>query len=215
MFSPPPGYPDLLSDAEGRMRMDSYQELTVPEIGVVKACKPCPASTAVLAMSANPSSAGQERLDYLVKFASQHLEPGEMERLYFMMMVDALPTNTVERVTRSVATFGTARPYAAVVTLAVLTGHHWRTMRHKMLSAGIADPMRLTSMHALLDFTESVVVESIANSENGQRELAGFYRRMYGPESAELNGDGYQAAPAGFDDDEVESAFDAFARAAR
>ena len=182
---------------------------------MIQARKPQPASVAYLAMSACPETTGNEQLSNLVRFADTHAGPGEMERIYLAMMAEKLPPTAVEMIARAVATWGTARPYVAVVTLAVMTGHHWRMLHHKLIGAGIPDPLELPSMHALLDYTEAVVVDNIVNGDDARTELASFYRRLYGPtaEALSLNGEEYR--PPGFTPDEVEASFDAFARAAR
>jgi hypothetical protein len=102
-------------------------------------------------------------------------------------------------------------PYTAVITLAVLTAFHWRAIRGKLILAGIMDPMALTSMHALLDVTETSITESYSTAE----DRTAFFDKLYAPEiGRELNDDGYTPKPSGFDDDDVEASFDAFASAA-
>lgn len=207
MFRPPPGYPDLCADATGRMR-DDFLPLTVDEVGTLQVRRTCPASLAELSLVVSPLQDSQDHLQNLIHFLVHHLGDGELDRLFFDMMMDAVPTDTVQRVFQAVVTHDTARPYHAVMSLAATTGYHWRTLRHKLLLAGVTDPMGLPSMHILLDHTEAVVVESLANGENAQQELNAFYRRLYGPVDAD-------DIPAGFSPDEVEDSFDAFARAAR
>lgn len=97
-----------------------------------------------------------------------------------------------------------------------MTAYHWRTVRTKLLLAGIADPMGLRSMHMLLDTTESMIVESISYSGEKDAEFrrSQFIDRLYSPvNDAGLNGSGYAGTPAGFEDDAVEASFDAFAAA--
>jgi hypothetical protein len=108
-------------------------------------------------------------------------------------------------------------PYIAVITLAVMTAHHWRTVRSKLLLAGIADPMGLRNMHMLLDTTESMILEamSMSGDKDAAFKRSQFIDRLYSPANdvSNLNGDGYVAAPAGFEPENVEAAFDAFAAA--
>ncbi len=108
-------------------------------------------------------------------------------------------------------------PYIAVITLSVMTAHHWRTVRTKLLLAGISDPMGLRTMHMLLDTTESMIIESISSSGERDAEFKRnqFIDRLYSPANdvSNLNGEGYVAAPAGFEPDNVEASFDAFAAA--
>jgi hypothetical protein len=217
MYAPPPSYIDMLADAKGWPPAGPLDELTVDGVGVVEARRPGPAGVAALAMAANPDLEATERASYLVRFVADHLGEGELDRLYFGMMVDSLPADTFERVSRALAVWGTARPYVAVVTLAVIASCHWRALRLKIVSTGVVAPMGLESMHVLLDFAEAAVIDTFKNVENPQQELTSFYRRLYGPsaEANRLNGDDYVPVPPGFSEDEVEDAFDAFVQAAR
>ncbi len=112
---------------------------------------------------------------------------------------------------------GHSPPYVAVITLSVLTAHHWRTLRNKLLLVGVSDPMSLRSMHHLLDTTESAVLESIASSHDKDAEFQRnrFIDQLYSPanDTSGINGDKYKAVPAGFEPENVEAAFDAFAAA--
>jgi hypothetical protein len=104
---------------------------------------------------------------------------------------------------------GHLAPYVAVITLSVLTAHHWRAIRARIINAGIADPLSLTSLHALCDVTETAILEN-ADSEATTK----FYDKLYAPEiGKDLNDAGYKPKPSGFDDDEVEASFDAFLQA--
>lgn len=186
-----------------------YTVLDIPEVGPVKARRPMPDAVALLAMASNPKIAAQDRLNYIVRFARRHIDEADLEQVFLDMMLDRLPANTIELVARALATWGTARPYTAVISLTVMTAYHWRTIRQKLLMAGIAQPMTLPSMHVLLDSAEALAVESVTGGDNPAEELASLYRRLYGPTP-----DGPDTVPAGFDPDEMEDAFDAFARVA-
>jgi len=208
MFSPPPGFEDLVSDAEDCPPTGPLLELDVPSVCTLTARKPSPQGAAALAMSASSTIPDVDRAAYLVRFVSDHLGDGELERVYVGMMTESYPADAIELIARAVATWGTARPYTAVVTLAVATGHHWRVIRQKLLMAGIADPFSVRSLHALLDVTEQLIVENISNGRDAEREYRSLNARLYGPDST-------GGTPHGFSPDEVEDAFDAFARAAR
>lgn len=99
-----------------------------------------------------------------------------------------------------------------------MTAHHWRTLRLKLTLAGISQPMALPSMHVLLDNTESAILEAMHgdNPKDGETKRSMFIDRLYAPtpESMALNGSDYVPQPEGFEPDEVEAAFDAFAQAA-
>lgn len=110
---------------------------------------------------------------------------------------------------------GHSPPYSAVITLSAITATHWRMVRHKLALAGIAEPMRLPSMHWLLDVTESMVLESMQSNNPDQDRLKreSFLDKLYAPtkETIELNGAGYKPIPAAFvNPEDVEAQFDAF-----
>lgn len=103
-----------------------------------------------------------------------------------------------------------------------MAGHHWRSIRTRFLNDGIADPMALTSIHALLDKVESVVTEAVAHSAENKPGAAKaavetFTRELYTvpPELAKLNGGtglDPDEIPEGFETPAaVEKGFDAFA----
>lgn len=89
-------------------------------------------------------------------------------------------------------------PYRAVVSLAQATGHYWRTIRAKLILAGITDPLReLPDLHALLDVVEASATEQMSTEERDK-----FNFQMYRPDPSEK--------PVGFDEDEQLDAFAAF-----
>ncbi|WP_428847273.1 DUF7240 domain-containing protein [Rhodococcus ruber] len=78
------------------------------------------------------------------------------------------------------------------------TATYWRTLRAKLILAGIADPLRqLPDLHALLDVVEAVAGESMTRDELGQ-----FHFQLYRPDPSEK--------PVGFEEDEQLDAFAAF-----
>jgi len=171
-----------------------------------------PSGLADLAMAANPEVADTERADYLVNFVQRHLHGDELERVYVAMMAGEAPVDSVERIARAIATWGTARPYLAVVTLAVMTAHHWRTIRTKLVQAGVADVMRLPTAHILLDTTEAAVLEAMSGERDSELQRKAFIDKLYSP----LSDPGAPAGPPrGFTAEDTEDSFDAFAAAAR
>lgn len=205
MFDPPPGYDDMEGDAA---LGPGFATLEVPEVGAVQARRPRP--HAIPALVALTTAPGPDQRDRAVQFVQAHLAEGELERLTVEMMSGAVPTDSVERIVRAMVTWGTARTYVAVVTLAVLTAHHWRTLRLRLVKDGISDPMALPHMHLLLDATEAAVLEAMPH-DSMERTL--FLDRLYSP-----LGDPYAAKdgpPAGFSEEDMEASFDAFAAAAR
>lgn len=75
--------------------------------------------------------------------------------------------------------------------------------------------MSLSTMHILLDTTEAAVLEAFAMSREKDAEMkkAQFLDRLYSP-LADPADKGKPAQIPGFDDEDVESSFDAFAAAA-
>lgn len=114
---------------------------------------------------------------------------------------------------------GHCPPYVAVITLSVMTAHHWRAIRLKLLLAGISDPMALPSMHSLLDSTEGAILEAISAeaAKDSEMKRSLFLDKLYSPHNDPhaINDEGYVAKPNGFEDDDVEASFAAFAAAAR
>lgn len=110
MYEPPPGFDDMLSDAETVPSPDSFHPLQVDDVGVVSARKPMPNAVPAVAMATNSKISPQSRLDYLVLFVRNHLAPGEYERVACEMITGSFPPDSVERIARAVATWGTARP---------------------------------------------------------------------------------------------------------
>jgi len=101
----------------------------------------------------------------------------------------------------------------------VLTAHHWRAIRLKLIQSGIADPMSLPNMHMALDMTEGAILEafSLSQEKDSEHKKTMFLDSLYSP-SADLvgvNKDGHVPQPRGFEADEVEASFDAFAAVAR
>lgn len=102
-----------------------------------------------------------------------------------------------------------------------MAGHHWRSIRTRFINDGIADPMALTSLHAMLDKVESVVLEAVASGADNKPGAAKaavekFQRDLYTvpPELRGLNGGASEATtvPEGFETPEaVEQGFNAFA----
>ena len=95
-----------------------------------------------------------------------------------------------------------------------MTAFHWRTMRLKLVQSGVSNPMGLSTMHIVLDATEAAILESISMSGERDAEFqrSQFLDQLYSPANDVGLGDG-RAVPAGFEPDEVDSAFDAFAAA--
>lgn len=117
MFSPPTGYVDCESDAdadqERRGNLETkFHAVDVPGVGLIHARRPLPNAIPALANAANAKITAGSRLDYLVIFIQNHLAPGEgAELLARMLDPDTeLPQDTMLRVSRAIATAGTARP---------------------------------------------------------------------------------------------------------
>lgn len=214
----PPGYDDFLDDARETPIDGDYEMLDVRGVGPVYARRPKPRSAAALAQASNGKISNVERVDYLHLFIGDHLPPDDVEKLLQRMIDNEIPADSLQRTVSAVATWGTARPYIAVINLVVITAYHWRSMRAKLAQNGIADPMRtMRTMHSLLDFTEQTTLESLAKSGEGQnayeqskRAVDAFMFKLYSPDPNERDEDGRVPVPAGFDEDAMESNFDAF-----
>ena len=80
-----------------------------------------------------------------------------------------------------------------------------------MLRAGIGDPMNLPSMHALLDLTESAMIESMSSDpENGSQKVSEFIDQLYAPPvDPEKAKAGYKAPPSWWTEGNSDDEFDA------
>jgi hypothetical protein len=213
MFQPPPSYPDLVADADRAQFTGAQQTLLVPGVGCVAAYRPEPRSAAHLACAA-ASKTTLEQIRCLNSFVAEHIGDEEYDRLLDGLMESRLPVDAMSRVTKAVATWGTARPYRAVFTLCAHTGHHWRILRSRLLTNGVGDPMRLPSLHALLDFTESVILESMTSGNQMEDAVKRqqFTDSLYQPDPEELK---TGTRPEGFSDEETWASFLAFEAAAQ
>lgn len=110
--SPPPGFEDMLGDAEDHPSPEDgpFRDLHVDGVGKVKARKPLPNAVPALAMAANADISGLKRTAYHERFVRNHVAPGEAERLLAGMMRNELPHDTYSLVGTAIATWGTARP---------------------------------------------------------------------------------------------------------
>lgn len=71
---------------------------------------------------------------------------------------------------------GSGRPLKAVATLCAATVKSWSIVRARMVRSGVADPLRqLPSLWALLDVTESLILES----KQEQKDRDDYMRQMY------------------------------------
>jgi hypothetical protein len=216
VFDPPPGFDDLLADAETCGARGELSTLHIEDFGDIQARRPTPRSAAALAMSVNRKALPETRGSYQQLFVADHLADTRFVELLVDMLEGRAPDDALFLLCRGIATWGTSRPYTAVITLAAITAHHWRTVRNHLITHGVSDPMGLPSLHALLDVTESMVIDSIqeAKPEATKRKRQEFYDRLYAPEKLPTRTAKPlpTARPDGFDDEEVEASFDSFAR---
>ena len=221
MYDPPPGFADCDADgvAAGVPENPVYRIIDVPRVGEVKARLPLPSAIPLLAGASNGATNAQERLTRLNAFVHAHLEPGELDELVCdMINPDTdLPADTILRVSRAIATQGTGRPYGAVINLALRSAHNWRTLRERALKNGIGNLMDLSSMHGVLDMMEQLGLEAATSGSKSEIEaeqkIANYYNVLYKPDplDIEVGEDGVEAAPPpGFEEDEMDAAFDGF-----
>lgn len=233
MWDPPPGFADLLGDATLAPRSDRDWPLTVPDVGSVRAYRPGPGAAAHLGMAVNPepelpddtedpkAAAAKLRDEHLTLFIIEHLAPGEHERILENLVTTDLPADTMGRIARALATWGTARPYLAVASLSLTAATHWRLIRTRLRANGITNPMLLLSLHDVLDEAEKLWLESetTGKEEQDHHNRVALFDRLYGPEptstARKVNGRRYRAKiapPPGFSPAEVEANFDSLSQ---
>lgn len=222
MYEPPAGYLDLESDAATLPVVGQLEDLEIPGVGTVRARRPAPRSAAALAWATNHKLDEATRQAHLVAFVYGLVDEDDLDTLLVeLITAETIPVEAMGQLARALSTWGTARPYTAVGTLCAITGHHWRTVRSRLSENGISAPLvEFASLHALLDVTERLVLESLSHSgegknavADGKRKADDFLDHLYRPDLSEakgINGKAYRPAPAGFDEDAMESAFDAF-----
>ncbi|SLE68114.1 Uncharacterised protein [Mycobacteroides abscessus subsp. massiliense] len=110
MYDPPDSFDDMLGDADLVPQTGPFVPLEIPGVGVVRARRPMPNAVPVLAMSVNAKIDVVDKQGYLTLFLQNHLESGEHERILVTMMGGELPADSMGRVARAIATWGTARP---------------------------------------------------------------------------------------------------------
>jgi len=111
MFDPPAGFDDFLADAAESIREQGpFHDVEVAGMGTFSARRMIPGSAATLAMSANAKIDVAAKAGYLNLFLQNHLADGEYARLVEGMVEGRYPDDAVVRVTRALATQGTARP---------------------------------------------------------------------------------------------------------
>ncbi|AGT12774.1 hypothetical protein PHELEMICH_38 [Mycobacterium phage Phelemich] len=112
-FEPPAGYLDCEADGEAAPpNTGPFHEIEVADVGVIHARRPLPNAIPALSAAANPKVTDVSRLGHLNLFVQNHLAEGEFEHLLMRMMDpdQDLPPDTMLRVSRAIATAGTARP---------------------------------------------------------------------------------------------------------
>lgn len=114
MYDPPPSYIDCESAAEDSPTPPGhpYHELEIDGVGIIHARKPLPNAIPALAGAANAKVKATTRIDHLDIFVQNHLAPGEFEMLLARMMDpdEDMPADSMLRVSRAIATAGSARP---------------------------------------------------------------------------------------------------------
>jgi hypothetical protein len=114
MYDPPPGYEDCEADADAHPTPPGwpYRELEVDGVGTLHARRPLPNAIPALAGAARSKISPESRIDHLDIFVQNHLADGEFEQLLASMMDpdQDMPPDTMLRVSRAIATAGSARP---------------------------------------------------------------------------------------------------------
>lgn len=139
-------------------------------------------------------------------FLADHLHDGQhaFSDLLRGIVDGDYPGDIIQRTLQAVATIDTSRSFTAVLGLVMVAGHHWRTIRSRLTLAGITDPMRLPSMHVVLDVAESIAVESMADgTDDGRKRVEKFLDTLYRPEVRETSGTGWRPPPSGFTAEQI------------
>jgi hypothetical protein len=233
MYSETTGFGDMLADAESVPVEGGLFPLEVPTLGIVMARRPTPKSAAILAMAVNSRLDRVAQTEYFVLFVQEHMGEDGFADLLTRMMTDDVLEESVQLVARAIATWGTDRPYGAVVNLAAATASNWRTIRSHLIDNGIEDPIKLRSMHLLLDIAQNLTVDTLLHSgtgkdaiKAGERKAKEYISKLYRPDPpaveppkperkrrAERPVLTIEDAPSGFDS--AEEDFNAFMLGAR
>lgn len=176
----------MLGDAEATGEGAGFREVDVPGVGVVWARRPGPDAIPHLAVAGDASVSAEQRSEALHRFVRMLLRDGEFDGLLLRMAEGGAPADTVHRVAEALATWGTARPYVTVVTLALSCAHSWREVRRRLVECGV-DPMGLRSMHWLLDVVERMLLDGLpvtgdADKDRAEREK--LLTTLYPPQPA-------------------------------
>lgn len=176
----PAGFTDLDGDSADAPPLGEPVPLQVPGVGVLLARKPRPRSLATLARAYDDDTKPPERNRWLNQFLTDHTDRLDFERVLSAVADETLPADSVERVFRAIVTWGTQRPFRAVLGLAVTAGAAWRTIRVQIPT----DPMAWPSMHRVLDEVERIVIDSQATGdpEKDRQAREGYVRRLYAAE---------------------------------
>lgn len=113
LYEPPPGFEDCEADADAAPTPPGwpYHKLEVDGVGTLHARRPLPNAIPNLAGAARAKVKPQARIDHLDLFVQNHLAEGEFEQLLARMITeDDMPPDAMLRVSRAIATAGTARP---------------------------------------------------------------------------------------------------------
>lgn len=109
-INPPPGFDDMLGDAEDTPEVGNYHAVEVEGIGTVYARKPMPNAVPNLAMSGRADIGGGARAGHLTRFVRSHLQLGEADRILCGMADDELPADSFVLIASALAVWGTSRP---------------------------------------------------------------------------------------------------------
>ncbi|MEU9805416.1 hypothetical protein [Mycobacterium sp. NPDC050853] len=110
MYDPPDSFDDILGDADLVSSTGPFMPLDVPGVGIVRARRPMPNAVPALAMSSNAKLDAVAKQGYLTLFIQNHVDDGEHERILAKMMTEDLPADSIGKIARAIATWGTARP---------------------------------------------------------------------------------------------------------
>lgn len=106
----PAAYADLESAAEDAPVTGKMRQLDVPGVGVIVARKPAPRAADVLAKSVRSRMSNKGKIDHLMLFLQDHMDPDGVAQLLSRMVDGNAPPDAIAACAQAIATWGTSRP---------------------------------------------------------------------------------------------------------
>lgn len=165
---------------------------------------PDPGTAWFVAACADAKLSASDRAAAMLRFCEYVLTPTDFEYLCDVAYDhDAdITTEVLLDLMEKILEFGSARPPWVDSSLAMVAYRQWPTVRGRLVTSGIADPLRqLPTLYALLDAVEALVLDSMEKQEDRDR----YFTRTYAPPHGwAQRGD---RVPKGFEPDSELEAF--------